>query len=122
MRKASSYCDSFLELNQHFKQDGKPEVELVLVPDALEDEDLLEMRDVGLIELLVVDDWKAYWAQVYPKLRMRNDLVLRANAKTGWGVRKKGHTFIPSHLEPLPIGVNGYSLQFRVAAKAAEFR
>jgi len=89
VRKASSYYDSLQELNQHLKQDGMPEVQLVLVPDALEDEDLLEMLDAGLVELAVVDDWKArMWAQVYPKLKVRNDLVLRANAKTGWAVRK----------------------------------
>src|SRR6516225_2639702 len=89
VRKASSYYDSLQELNQHLKQDGMPEVQLVLVPDALEDEDLLEMLDAGLVELAVVDDWKArMWAQVFPKLKVRNDLVLRANAKTGWAVRK----------------------------------
>ena len=38
---------------------------------------------------MVVDDWKArMWAQVLPKLKVRNDLVLRADAKTGWAIRK----------------------------------
>jgi membrane-bound lytic murein transglycosylase MltF len=50
---------------------------------------MMEMLDAGLIELMVVDDWKAHmWAQVLPKLKVRNDLVLRANAKTGWAIRK----------------------------------
>jgi membrane-bound lytic murein transglycosylase MltF len=56
---------------------------LILVPDALEDEDLMEMLDAGLVELLVVDDWKAHmWAQVLPKINVQTDLVLRADAKT----------------------------------------
>ena len=89
VRKASSYYDSLQELNERFKKEGKPEVKLVLVPDALEDEDLMEMLDVGLVELQVVDDWKAHmWAQVLPKITVRNDLVLRADAKTGWAIRK----------------------------------
>jgi membrane-bound lytic murein transglycosylase MltF len=89
VRKASSYYDSLQSLNERFKRDGKPEVELILVPDALEDEDLMEMLDAGLVELLVVDDWKAHmWAQVLPKIKVRTDLVLRANAKTGWAIRK----------------------------------
>jgi membrane-bound lytic murein transglycosylase MltF len=47
------------------------------------------MLDAGLIELLVVDDWKGrMWAQVLPKLKVRTDLVLRADAKTGWAIRK----------------------------------
>jgi membrane-bound lytic murein transglycosylase MltF len=89
VRKASSYYDSLQELNERFKRDGKSEVQLILVPDALEDEDLMEMLDAGLVELQVVDDWKAHMsAQALPKLKVRTDLVLRANAKTGWAIRK----------------------------------
>jgi membrane-bound lytic murein transglycosylase MltF len=89
VRKASSYYDSLQALNQRFKSDGKPEVQLIFVPEALEDEDLMEMLDAGLVELAVVDDWKAHmWAQVLPKITVRNDLVLRAGAKTGWAIRK----------------------------------
>jgi membrane-bound lytic murein transglycosylase MltF len=89
VRKASSYYESLQKLNERFKSDGKPEVQLVLIPDALEDEDLMEMLDAGLVELQVVDDWKAHmWAQALPKLKVRNDLVLRADAKTGWAIRK----------------------------------
>ena len=89
VRKASSYYESLQQLNQRLKSEGKPEVQLILVPDALEDEDLMEMLDAGLVELAVVDDWKAHmWAQVLPKLTVRTDLVLRADAKTGWAIRK----------------------------------
>jgi membrane-bound lytic murein transglycosylase MltF len=89
VRKASSYYDSLQKLNERFKSEGKPEVQLVFVPDALEDEDLMEMLDAGLVELEIVDDWKAHmWAQVLPNLKVRTDLVLRADAKTGWAIRK----------------------------------
>src|SRR5262249_13668213 len=88
-RKASSYWESLEKLNEKLKQDNKPQVTLIAVPDSLEDEDLLEMLDAGLIDLLVVDDWKArMWAQVLPKIKVRSDLVLRADAKTGWAIRK----------------------------------
>jgi membrane-bound lytic murein transglycosylase MltF len=61
----------------------------VLVPDALEDEDMMEMLNTGLFEAIVVDDWKArMWAQVLPKVKVRSDLVLRPDAKTGWAIRK----------------------------------
>jgi membrane-bound lytic murein transglycosylase MltF len=89
VRKASSYYESLEKLNEKLGSDKKPPVELHLVPDGLEDEDLMEMLDAGLIELLVVDDWKArMWAQVLPKIKVRNDLVLRQNARTGWAIRK----------------------------------
>ena len=89
VRGSSSYFESLEKLNEHFKSEGKAAIELVRVPDALEDEDLMEMENAGLIELLVVDDWKArMWAQVLPRLKVRTDLVLRDDGKTGWAIRK----------------------------------
>jgi membrane-bound lytic murein transglycosylase MltF len=89
VRKASSYYESLTALNEQFKRDGKPEVRLVLVPDSLEDEDMMQMLDAGLIQLMVVDDWKAHmWSVVLPNVKVRSDLVLRADAKTGWAIRK----------------------------------
>jgi membrane-bound lytic murein transglycosylase MltF len=89
VRKASSYYESLELLNARFKKDGKPEVTLVFVPESLEDEDMMEMLNTGLFEVLVVDDWKAkMWAQVLPKIAVRTDLVLRADARTGWAIRK----------------------------------
>jgi membrane-bound lytic murein transglycosylase MltF len=62
---------------------------LRFVPDALEDEDLMEMANAGLVDLLVVDDWKArLWAQVLPDIRVRDDLVLAVDRQVGWAVRK----------------------------------
>ena len=89
VRKASSYFESLQALNERFKREDKPEIQLVLVPDSLEDEDMMQMLDAGLIQLMVVDDWKAHmWSLVLPKVKVRSDLVLRANAKTGWAIRK----------------------------------
>jgi membrane-bound lytic murein transglycosylase MltF len=89
VRKASSYYESLTALNDRFKQAGKPEVKLVLVPDALEDEDMLEMMNAGLLEAMVVDDWKAkMWLQVLPKIVLHEDIVLRPANKKGWAIRK----------------------------------
>jgi len=89
VRKASSYYESLEQQNERLAAAGKKPITLILVPDSLEDEDLMDMLDAGLIELLVVDDWKAQmWAQVLPRLKVRTDLVLRAGAKTGWAIRK----------------------------------
>jgi membrane-bound lytic murein transglycosylase MltF len=90
VRGSSSYFESLGRLNERFAREGKARVELVRVPDGLEDEDLMEMEGAGLIELLVVDDWKArMWAQVVPAIRVRTDLVLRDDARTGWAIRKR---------------------------------
>ena len=64
VREASSYYESLTALNDRLRKAGKPEAKLVLVPDALEDEDMLEMMNAGLLEQIVVDDWKAkMWAR-----------------------------------------------------------
>ncbi len=89
VRRASSYYESLVAQNEKFKAAGKPEIRLTLVPDALEDEDMLEMLNTGLIEVMVADDWKAkMWAQVLPKVVVHYDVVLRDDARIGWAIRK----------------------------------
>ncbi len=89
VRKASSYYESLLSLNKRFTQERKAPVNITLVPDALEDEDLMEMLNAGLIDFLVVDGWKAkIWAQVLPKIKVREDIALRSGGRTGWAIRK----------------------------------
>ena len=90
VRKASSYYESLVALNERLRAAGKAAVNLVLVPDALEDEDMMEMLNAGLLQAIVVDDWKArMWAQVLPRLTVRKDIVLRAGGRTGWAIRKE---------------------------------
>ena len=90
VRRASSYYESLVAQNERLRGAGKPEITLILVPDALEDEDMMEMMNTGLLEAMVVDDWKAkMWAQALPKLKVRTDLVLRDNGHIGWAIRKE---------------------------------
>jgi membrane-bound lytic murein transglycosylase MltF len=89
VRKASSYYESLEALNARFKKEGKPAVTLVLVPDALEDEDMMEMLNAGLLEAIVVDDWKAkMWAQILPKIKVNEQAAVREGGKIGWAIRK----------------------------------
>jgi membrane-bound lytic murein transglycosylase MltF len=89
VRKASSYHESLVALNERLRAAGKPPVTIVLVPDALEDEDMMEMVNAGLLQAIVVDDWKAkIWAQALPRISVRTDVVLRSGGRTGWAIRK----------------------------------
>ena len=89
VRPTSSYAESLAALNERLQAAGKPPVTLAALPDALEDEDALEMLNAGLLDFVVVDDWKGQmWAQVLPNIKVREDIVLRADAFTGWAVRK----------------------------------
>jgi membrane-bound lytic murein transglycosylase MltF len=89
VRPSSSYFHSLEALNARLKQAGKPPAKLVSVPDELEDEDMMEMLNAGLMEYLVVDDWKArMWAQVLPNIKVNETAVLREGGKIGWAFRK----------------------------------
>ena len=90
VRKVTSYYENLAALNLRLKTERKAPVKVVELPDALEDEDVLEMLAAGLLGLAVVDDWKALlWAQILPNVKVREDLVLRAEGHTGWAVRKE---------------------------------
>ena len=89
VRKSSSYYESLTTLNDRLTKAGKQPVNLVLVPDALEDEDMLEMTNAGLLQSMVVDGWKAkVWAQVLPKVTVHETIVLRERTRKGWAIRK----------------------------------
>ncbi len=90
VRKVSSYYLSLTALNERFRKERKPEIKITLVPDALEDEDMLEMLNAGLLQAIVVDDWKAKaWAQILPKVKVHEDIALRPKTRMGWAIRKQ---------------------------------
>ena len=89
VRRSSSYYESLSALDKQFRANGKPAIKLVLLPEPLEDEDALEMLNAGLLQILVVDDWKAdMWAQLLPKVKVHDDLAVRTEGQTGWAIRK----------------------------------
>ena len=60
----------------------------VAVPEALEDEDLMDMVAAGMIALTVVDEWKANaWAAMNRRLRPRPELALTDGQQIGWALR-----------------------------------
>lgn len=89
VRPSSSYFESLTLLNNRFKQAKKPLMQLVPLPDALEDEDALEMLNAGTLQIIVVDDWKARtWAQILPKIKVHENLAVREGSNIGWAIRK----------------------------------
>ena len=89
VRWTSSYHDSLVTLNQRLAAAGKAAVTLVQVPDELEDEDMMEMLNVGLLDYIVVDDWKArMWAPLLPKVMLNDAAVVRESGAVGWALRK----------------------------------
>jgi membrane-bound lytic murein transglycosylase MltF len=89
VRTSSSYYESLVALNERLKAEGKPEVRLTAAPEVLEDEDLLEMLNAGLIGILVVDSHKAeFWKQIFSDIVLHPDVALRTGGEIAWAVRK----------------------------------
>lgn len=89
VRPTSSYHESLRRLNERFAREGRAPVVLRLVPDALEDEDLMDMAAAGIVDYLVVDNWKAkIWASVLRKLVVYPEIRLSEDASIGWAFRE----------------------------------
>jgi membrane-bound lytic murein transglycosylase MltF len=89
VRTSSSYYQSLKQLDESFRKAGKPLVKLTPADENLEDEDLLEMVNAGLIPMVVVDSHKAqFWAQIFDKIVVHEDIAVRTNAEIAWAFRK----------------------------------
>jgi membrane-bound lytic murein transglycosylase MltF len=89
VRESSSYHQSLLALNERFKGQGTPPVLIRAAPENLEDDDLLEMVNAGLLPAIVVDDYLAkFWTKVFPGIRMHENVAVRTGGSLAVAVRK----------------------------------
>jgi membrane-bound lytic murein transglycosylase MltF len=88
VRKSSSYFESLQALNATLSAKSEKPVNINFMPEELEDEDLMEMLDAGIIPLVVVDDWMAkMWAQILPNIRL-NEAFINSGGYIGCAFRK----------------------------------
>ncbi|EED31794.1 lytic transglycosylase, catalytic [gamma proteobacterium NOR5-3] len=89
LRESSSYKESVEALNARLKAQGLAPVDIEVMPGSLEDDDLIEMVNAGLLPWAVVDDYKPQvWEGVFNDLVVREDLVFRKGGRTAWAMRK----------------------------------
>jgi membrane-bound lytic murein transglycosylase MltF len=89
VRRSSSYWEHLEALGARFKGEGKPPVKLRPAPENLEDEDLLEMLNAGLVGLVVVDDFKArLWANIFKSIQPRPEIVVHDGGEIAAAIRK----------------------------------
>ncbi|HEU4892572.1 MAG TPA: transporter substrate-binding domain-containing protein, partial [Vicinamibacterales bacterium] len=89
VRRSSSYYESLTRLNEGLVSRGKPPVVIKEAPEALEDDDILEMVNAGLVELTVVDDFMAeFWQQVFKGVKPLKNVAVRTGGEIAVGVRK----------------------------------
>lgn len=77
VRASSSYATHLAALSRQLVERGKPAIRIMPADEDLEDEDLLEMVQAGLLPLTIVDDHKASaWQPVFPALEIRREHVV----------------------------------------------
>ncbi len=90
VRKSSSYYESLLKLNTTLRSIGKKPVNLQIADEYLEDEDLLEMMNAGLIPMIVMDAHKAdFWKKIFTKIKVQSQLKLRVGGDIALAFRKQ---------------------------------
>lgn len=125
VRKSSSYYESLIQLNEQFKKEGKKEIILKLAPEELENEDLLEMLNAGLVKIVVVDDHVAtFWKQILPNITLHPELKVRSGGDIAWAFRKNSplmkeelDVFIKSHGKGTTFG----NMTFQKYLKGTKF-
>lgn len=90
----TNFQKTLSELNKELKRDGKQPVNLASPLGDLDDEDLLEMLNAGLISYVIVGDWKfQLWQSIYKNITMHADLSVQDSGWVGWVVRSNNRDF-----------------------------
>ena len=89
VRRSSSYYQSLTHLNGTLALDKRPPVIIKEAPEALEDDDILEMVNAGLVDVTIVDDYLVeFWRQVFPNISAHPHAAVRVGGDIAVGVRK----------------------------------
>ena len=131
LRHSSSYRESIEQLSAKFLSEGKAPVTIEPLSELLEDDDLIEMVNSGLLPWAVVDAYKTQlWEGVFEDLVVRKDIVFRSKARLAWAFRKDSpkfskelNAFIKNHKQGTLLGnmlTNRYLRDFDWAANALE--
>jgi membrane-bound lytic murein transglycosylase MltF len=85
VRRSSSYHEHLVKLKDELQID----LNIQPADEVLEDEDILEMVNAGMLPLAIVDDHKAtFWAQLFEDIELREDLAINRGGRIGWAIRK----------------------------------
>ena len=97
VRRSSSYFEHLQTLNAKRKSQGKKPIPVTEADENLEDYDLLDMVNAGVIKAIVVDSHKAnFWKQVFDKVRVHRDLSVHSGNQIAWAIRKNSPRLMKS--------------------------
>jgi membrane-bound lytic murein transglycosylase MltF len=131
VRKSSSYWEHLDALNTRFKSQGKAQIKLRLAPEDLEDEDLLEMLNAGLVPIVITNAYlPSLWSKIYTSIRSNPDVVLQDGDQVAWAMRKNSpklmsavNEFVKTHKQGTAFGnsvIGRYALNNRMLKNAVD--
>ena len=89
IRRSSSYFESVHRVNDSLKQAGRKPIVVEPADERLEDEDILEMVNAGLVPATVVDDHVAnLWSGVLDSVAVHPAITFATGGQTAWAIRK----------------------------------
>jgi len=89
VRRSSSYYEHLQALNARREADGQKPIPITPADEYLEDYDLLDMVNAGVLDAIVVDSHKAnFWEQVFERIQVHKDLSVNSGSRIAWALRK----------------------------------
>jgi membrane-bound lytic murein transglycosylase MltF len=89
VRQVSNYRENLDALSAALKQKGKAPIVVKFLPDNLEDEDILEMVNAGLVKITVVDDHIAnFWKQIFTGITVHDEAAVNTGGVVAMALRK----------------------------------
>jgi membrane-bound lytic murein transglycosylase MltF len=88
-RPSSSYWEHLEGHNKDLVASGKTPITLMNLDEELEDEDIMEMVNAGLLPWAVVDERKAkLWSSLFTSMVVRSDVAVHEGGEIAWAFRK----------------------------------
>jgi len=97
LRRSSSYFEHLQSFNAEREANGKQPIPVTTADEVLEDYDLLDMLNAGVLKAIVVDSHKAeFWEKVYDRIKVHRDLSLHSGNRIAWAIRKHSPALMAS--------------------------
>jgi membrane-bound lytic murein transglycosylase MltF len=112
VRKSSSYWEHLEALSGKLRSQGKAVVKLRAAPEDLEDEDILEMVNAGLVPITVTHAYlPRVWQPFYQDMRPNPEVMIEDSGKIAWAMRKNSpklmavvNEFVKTHKQGTEFG------------------
>ncbi|AJR05523.1 lytic transglycosylase F [Photobacterium gaetbulicola] len=94
LRASSSYYQSIRRINKRLQKLGKEPMYVHFIEETLQDFEMLQMVQEGIIPMTVLDSHKAeFWDLVNDDLQIHYEYPIRKNGAIGWSFRKNSPEF-----------------------------